>query len=24
VYYTLDDEHVKELFAQGLMHVKHR
>lgn len=23
VYYTLDDDHVRELFAQGLLHVEH-
>ena len=23
VYYSLDDEHVKQLFAQGSLHVKH-
>ena len=24
VYYTLDDEHVRDLFAHGLAHVQHR
>jgi ArsR family transcriptional regulator len=24
VYYTLDDEHVRDLFAHGLAHVRHR
>jgi ArsR family transcriptional regulator len=23
VYYALDDHHVRELFAQGLLHIKH-
>ncbi|MCA9906834.1 MAG: helix-turn-helix transcriptional regulator, partial [Anaerolineae bacterium] len=23
VYYALDDDHVRELFAQGLLHVEH-
>jgi hypothetical protein len=23
VYYALDDEHVRDLFKQGLLHVKH-
>ncbi len=24
VYYSLDDEHVKNIFAQGLIHINHR
>lgn len=24
VYYSLDDDHVKEIFNQGLVHIKHR
>ena len=24
VYYTLDDEHIKEVFEIGLEHIKHR
>ncbi len=23
VYYTLDDDHVRQLFAQGLLHIEH-
>jgi ArsR family transcriptional regulator len=24
VYYALDDQHVRDLFAQGLSHIKHQ